>query len=148
MELDDIPELLEWPLESWPLTRSFWYKNNFGACLDAWAECNPLLLNESNLLRDSEALNYWKRHDPMEQYSSNPGNVQRKKRIQTTPIQAEPSASQTPLTIQSKHSTIEGEECNLIYQQLQSELLNAQKVFHTSDTSASNSGLSSSLPTK
>lgn len=84
----------------------------------------------------------------MEQYSSNPRNVRRKKRVRTPPIQAEPSAPHTPLTIRSKHSTIAGEESNLIHQRLQSELLNAQKASHTSDASASNSGLTSSLPTK
>ena len=85
----------------------------------------------------------------MQQYSSNPRNIQRKKRIRTPPLQAELSASQTPLTIRSKHSVTEGEESNLIHQQLQSELLNAQKVSCISDASTPNSGLiSSGLPTK
>ena len=35
----------------------------------------------------------------MQQYSSNPRNIRRKKRIRTPPLQAELSASQTPLTI-------------------------------------------------
>ena len=148
MGLDNIPEPPEWPIESWPLARPFWHKNNFGACLDAWAKCDPLLLNESNSLQDSEALDYWKRHDPMEQYSSNLRNIQRKKRVRTPPIQAETSVPDTPLTIRSKRSTIAVKENNLIHYQLQSELLNAQTASHTSDTSASNSGLTSSLPTK
>lgn len=148
MGLDDIPEPPEWPVKSWPLARPFWHKNNFGALLNAWAKCDPLLLNKSNPLRNSEASDYWKRHDPMQQYSSNPRNIRRKKCIRTPPLQAEPSASQTPLTIRSKHSITEGKENNLIHQQLQSELLNAQKASHISDASISNSGLTSSgVPT-
>ena len=84
----------------------------------------------------------------MEQYSSNPRNIGRKKRIRTPPIQAEPSAPNTPLTIRSKRSTIAVEENNLIHHQLQSELLNTQTASHTSNAFASNSGLTSSLPTK
>ena len=72
MGFDDIPKTPEWPVESRPLARPFWHKNDLGARFDAWAKCDPLLLNESNPLRDSEASDYWKRHDPMEQYSSNP----------------------------------------------------------------------------
>ena len=81
MGLDNIPEPPEWPVESWPLARPFWHKNYLGARLDAWAKCDPLLLNECNSLRDSQASDYWKRHDPMEQYSSNPRNIRRKKGI-------------------------------------------------------------------
>ena len=85
----------------------------------------------------------------MQQYSSNPQNIQKKKRIQTPPLQAELSAFQAPLTVQSKHSVTEGEENNLIHQQLQSELLNAQKASYISDASNQNSGLiSSGLPSK
>lgn len=148
MELDDIPEPPEWLVESWPLARPFWHKNDLGARLDAWAKCDPLLLNESNPLQDSEVSNYWKRHDPMEQYSSNPRNVRRKKRIRTPPAQAEPSAPHTPLTIRSKHSISTGEDSNLIPQQLQSELLNAQKTCHISNASASNPSVSFGLPTR
>ena len=64
--LDDIPESPEWPLESWPLVGLFWHKNDLGARLDAWAKCDPLLLNKYNLLRDLQAPDYWKRHDPIE----------------------------------------------------------------------------------
>lgn len=56
MGLDDIPEPPEWPVESWPLVRPFWHKNDLGARLDAWAKYDPLLLNESNPLRDSTSL--------------------------------------------------------------------------------------------
>lgn len=76
MELDDIPEPLEWPIESWPLTRLFWQKSNLSACLDAWAKCDLLLLNKSNPLQDSEVLDYQKHHNPMQQYFSNSRNIQ------------------------------------------------------------------------
>lgn len=104
----DIPEPPEWPVESWPFARPFWHKNDLGARLDAWAKCDPLLLNESNPLRDSEASNYWKRHDPMEQYSSNPRNVRRKKRVRTPPIQAEPSGPHTPLKFDLSIQQLQG----------------------------------------
>lgn len=85
----------------------------------------------------------------MQQYSSNPWNIRRKKYIRTSPLQPELSPSQSPLTIRSKYSVNEREENNLIHQQLQSELLNAEKVSHISDASTPNSGLiSSGLPTK
>lgn len=99
MVLDDIPEPSEWPVKSWLLAQPFWYKNDLGGGLDIWAKCDPLLLNESNPLQDLEASNYWKCHDPIEQYSSNPRNIRKKKRVRTPPIQAEPSAPHTPLTI-------------------------------------------------
>lgn len=35
MGLDDIPEPPEWPVESWPLVRPFWHKNDLGSRLDA-----------------------------------------------------------------------------------------------------------------
>lgn len=149
MGLDDIPKPPEWPVKSWSLARPFWHKNDLGACLDAWAKYDPLLLNESNPLQDSEALDYWKRHDPMQQYSSNPRNIRRKKRIRTPPLQPELSPSQTSLTIRSKYSVTEREENNLMDQQLQFELLNAQKVSHISDALTPNFDLiSSGLPTK
>lgn len=85
MGLDDIPEPPTWPeeawpKESWPQVRPFWYKNDVGARLDAWAKWDPLLLNELNFLRDSNASEYWKRHDPMLQYSGNPRNIQRREK--------------------------------------------------------------------
>ena len=58
MGLDDIPEPPEWPIESWPLARPFCHKNDLSACLDTWTKCDPLLLNECNPLRDSEASDY------------------------------------------------------------------------------------------
>lgn len=81
MGLDDIPEPPTWPKEAWleesqPQVRPFWYKNDLGASLDAWAKWNPLLFNELNSLRDSNASKYWKRHDSMLQYSGNPRNIQ------------------------------------------------------------------------
>lgn len=33
--LDDIPEPPEWLVESWPLIRPFWHRNDLGAYLDA-----------------------------------------------------------------------------------------------------------------
>lgn len=50
MGLDNIPVPPEWPVESWSLARSFWHKNDLGTRLNAWAKCDPLLLNESNSL--------------------------------------------------------------------------------------------------
>lgn len=137
MGLDDIPNPPEWPVESWPLVRPFWHKNDLGARLDAWAKCDPLLLDERNPLRDSEASDYWKRHDPMKLYSSNPRNIQRKKRIQTLLAQAPPRISATPPTIQPQQSTSRNLQDDLIHHQLQSELLNAQKTCHTVDASPS-----------
>lgn len=85
MGLDDIPEPPTWPMETWPRVTPFWHKNDLGAHLDAWAKCNPLLLNELNSLQDSNASEYWKRHDPMLQYSSNPRNIrQKEKRTQAS----------------------------------------------------------------
>ena len=78
MGLDDIPEPATWPTETWPRVRSFWHKNDLGTRLDAWAKCDPLLLNKHNSLRDSNASEYWKRHDPMLQYSSNPRSIRQK----------------------------------------------------------------------
>lgn len=107
--------------------------------MDAWAKCDPLLLNECNPLRDSQASDYWKRHDPMEQYSSNPRNIRREKRIRTPPIQAESSTPVTPLTIRSKRSKIGVVQDDLILYQLQSEFLTAQKASqYTFDASSSN----------
>ncbi len=63
-------------------------------------------MNECNPLRDLQAPDYWERHDSMEQYSSNPRNIQKKKRIQIPPIQATSSTHATPLTIQSKRSKV------------------------------------------
>ena len=80
MGLDDIVESPTWPKEAWPQVRLFWHKNNLRARLDARAKCDPIVLNELNPLRDSNALEYWKRHDPMLQYLSNPRNVQRKEK--------------------------------------------------------------------
>ncbi len=51
----------------------------------------------------------------MEQYFSNPRKIQRKKRIQTLPIQSELSTPDISLTIQSKRSTIAVEKNNLIH---------------------------------
>ena len=99
MGLDDIPEPPEWPVESWPLVRLFWHKNDLDAHLDTWAKCDPLLLDKKNPLRDSEASDYWKHHDPMKLYSSNPRNIQRKKRIQTLLAQAPLHTSATLPTI-------------------------------------------------
>lgn len=115
MRLDDIPKPLEWPVESWPLVRLFWLKNDLGARLDAWAKCDPLLLDERNPLRDSEASDYWKRHDPMKLYFSNPRNIQRKKRIQALLAQAPPRISATPPTIQSQQSTSRNLQDDLIH---------------------------------
>ena len=58
MGFDDIPEPPTWPEEAWPRVRPFWHKNDLGARLDAWAKCDPLLLNELNPLRDSNASEY------------------------------------------------------------------------------------------
>lgn len=58
MGLDDIPEPPTWPEEAWPRVRPFWPKNDLGARLDAWAKCDPLLLNKLNPLRDSNASKY------------------------------------------------------------------------------------------
>lgn len=65
MELDNIPEPPTWPTKTWLQVRPFWHKNNLRAHLDVWAKYNPLLLNKLNLLRDSNALEYWKCHNPM-----------------------------------------------------------------------------------
>lgn len=97
MGLDDIPEPPTWPMETCPLIRPFWHKNNLGARLDAWAKCDPLLLNELNLLRDSNALEYWKGHDLMLQYSSNPRNIRQKEK------QAEISTRLTKIIKTSHH---------------------------------------------
>lgn len=105
-------------MESWPLVRSFWHKNDLGARLDTWAKYDPLLLNESNPLQDLQVSDYWKRHDPMELYSSNPRNIQRKKRIQTSLAQATPSTSATLPTIQSKRSECINVQDDLIHRQL------------------------------
>lgn len=51
----------------------------------------------------------------MSQYSSNLQNIQRKKCIQTPPLETKYSASQTLLTIQSKHSITEKEDYNPNY---------------------------------
>ena len=75
MGLDDIPKPPKWPVESWPLVRFFLHKNDLGARLDAWAKCDPLLLDKRNLLRDLKALDYWKCHDSMKLYSSNLRNI-------------------------------------------------------------------------
>lgn len=48
-----------------PLLDHFGIKKIFVARLNTWAKCDPLLLNESNPLQDSEASTYWKRHDLM-----------------------------------------------------------------------------------
>ncbi len=80
MGLDDILEPPTWPEEAWPRVKPFWHKNDLGAHLDAWTKCNSLLLNELNPLRDSNALEYWKRHDPILQYSSNPRNIRQKEK--------------------------------------------------------------------
>ena len=58
MRLDDIPEPPTWPTETWPRVRPFWHKNDLGARLDAWDKFDPLVLNELNPLRDSNALEY------------------------------------------------------------------------------------------
>lgn len=98
MGLDDIPESPTWPMETWPRVRPFWHKNNLRAHLDAWAKCDPLLLNKLNPLRDSNASEYWKRHNPILQYSSNPRNIQQKlKRAQASIRLTEPSKPVTPL---------------------------------------------------
>ncbi len=74
----------------------------------------------------------------MEQYSSNPRNIQRKKRIQIPPLQTASSTPVSPLTIRSKQSTVGIIQADLIYYQLQSKFLTAQKASHTVDASSSN----------
>lgn len=148
IELDNILEPLEWLVESWLFARLFWHKNNLSARLDAWAKCDSLLLNESNLLWDSEASNYWKLCTLIEQYSSNPCNIRRKKRIWALSIQLELSTPNTLLTIWSKRSTIVVEENNLIHHQLRSKSLNTQTASYIFDASASNTGFTASLSTK
>lgn len=58
MELNDISELLEWFMESWPLIRVFWHKNDLDVHLKPWAKYHLLLLDEKNLLQDLEASDY------------------------------------------------------------------------------------------
>lgn len=88
MGLDYILELLKWPMGFWLFVRLFWHKNDLGTHLDAWAKCDPLLLDKKNLLQDLEALDYLKHHDLIKLYSSNLCNIQRKKYIQTLFLQA------------------------------------------------------------
>ena len=74
----------------------------------------------------------------MEQYSSNPRNIQRTKRIRTPPVQTALSTTVTSLTVGSKQSTVRIVQADLIYYELHSEFLTAQNASNTVDASSSN----------